>query len=994
MQWWPLAAFLSPFLVLVSCERADELIFAKDDFEIHPDFNFELVAGEPQVLDPVAMEIDEKGNFYVVEMPGYPLDVTGSGRIKMLKDQDSDGFFESSVLFAEGLVLPNGIMRWKKGVIVTDAPDVLYLEDTDGDDRADVREVLLTGFSRSNPQHNMNTPKYGLDNWIYLGHEGAFITKTFEKEFGDMGTEIFFPNLTQSERLPKNANNRSVRFKVDGHLEMLSARTQFGYTFDDFGARFTTNNHRHLYHEVIASKYLANKQIDILESPLQYLPSTGPGDGIYPITENPEHQLLTDVGVMTSACAITMYQGGQFPGVFNRVCFTAEPVHNLVHADVISDRGATYSSRPLRAQNEFFRSKDSWFRPVNFYIGPLGSLYVIDYHRQFIEHPEWMAKEVVESGQLYQGNDKGRIYRISSANFQKKLSDIRWGDMTTTEWIQSLASPNIWWRRNAQRLLLDMPGHEIEPSLVSFAGSTSSPIGLVHAMWTLQGLDGCPDDLLEKALHHQVAGVRLTGLRIISEQDTLHQTWVSRVALLADDPDAKVRFEVLSLLSSSPSKKSFDAQQKILSRDLSDPWVQMMVLISLGERRVAVIDDVLQAKENPATLSFIKTASQTVAKSSDKTDIKHILGLVKHLRSSRPEYAAALLSGLTAGLDKPRLDLDYEPYRTDLYRTFSRSTDPDIRSKALDLLGMLGLPKNQDLALVEEARKALTQPGGDPDFKLDALSFLALHGSEDYHDIFASYLSPRVPLILQKRAIQALGASSWENFKFSDFVRSHWHAWTGGLRQEALDLLISSEAGTRFVLDALENGIIAKSAIRWSHEFRLLNHRQGDIRSRARSLLVPDPEDELQLIAAHREVLNSPGDRHRGKDVFSVHCSRCHQINEADGVHFGPDLGAIRNRTKASLLQDILLPNHAIADGYATASISMTDGTQHLGIIADESNQFIQLRDATGQLSRIDRQGIETIKTLKQSAMPTGLHDVITKSQLADLLAYLKRPYH
>ena len=148
-------------------------------FEIEEGFDLDLVAAEPLLSDPVDMEIDEFGRVYIVEMHGYPLDVGGSGIIRQLKDIDKDGRFDQSSVFADGLILPTGIMRWKNGFVITDAPDILYLEDTDNDDKADIKEVILTGFALSNPQHNVNNPIYGIDNWIYLSKFRIVLYKYF-----------------------------------------------------------------------------------------------------------------------------------------------------------------------------------------------------------------------------------------------------------------------------------------------------------------------------------------------------------------------------------------------------------------------------------------------------------------------------------------------------------------------------------------------------------------------------------------------------------------------------------------------------------------------------------------------------------------------------------------------------------------------------------------------------------------------------------------------
>src|SRR5690606_125583 len=165
---------------------------ALETFQLEPGFKIELLAAEPLLSDPVDMEIDEYGRLYVVEMHGYPLDKSGTGKIRLLSDTDGDGKMDKSVVFADQLVLPNVILRWKKGVLVSDAPHILYFEDTGGDGKADLIDTVLTGFSLSNPHINVNNPVYGLDNWIHLAHRGAITTRNYMEDFGDEGTEVYF----------------------------------------------------------------------------------------------------------------------------------------------------------------------------------------------------------------------------------------------------------------------------------------------------------------------------------------------------------------------------------------------------------------------------------------------------------------------------------------------------------------------------------------------------------------------------------------------------------------------------------------------------------------------------------------------------------------------------------------------------------------------------------------------------------------------------------
>ena len=182
-------------------------------FELPPGLRIELVAAEPDVVDPVAITFDEQGRMYVVEMLDYPLDLRPLGQIKRLEDLDGDGYYEKSSIFADELNFPNGVMRWRDGVLVTSAPDILYLEDTDGDGRADVRRVVLTGFAATNPQLRVNGLRYGVDNWIYANYPRVIRPRKYAKEFGHPGDALRFPDHPDAPPLDIRAED--VRFRPD-----------------------------------------------------------------------------------------------------------------------------------------------------------------------------------------------------------------------------------------------------------------------------------------------------------------------------------------------------------------------------------------------------------------------------------------------------------------------------------------------------------------------------------------------------------------------------------------------------------------------------------------------------------------------------------------------------------------------------------------------------------------------------------------------------------
>src|SRR5689334_1120698 len=207
-------AFLTVIVLFGGCSKSGPPYRPKDalkTLKIEPGFRIEQYVTEPDIRSPVAMEFDEDGRLFVVEDPGYPLNIEGKvGRITLLEDTDGDGRPDRRTIFADKLTMPTGIMRWKKGVLVTDAPDVLYFEDTNGDGKADIRRVVLTGFAFSNPQHTVNNPVYGLDNWIYLAHEGPATAVIFTDKFGDRGGDVHYPDRPDGPTL--KPARRMVRF--------------------------------------------------------------------------------------------------------------------------------------------------------------------------------------------------------------------------------------------------------------------------------------------------------------------------------------------------------------------------------------------------------------------------------------------------------------------------------------------------------------------------------------------------------------------------------------------------------------------------------------------------------------------------------------------------------------------------------------------------------------------------------------------------------------
>ncbi len=986
--------------ITTGCQHPDSKMAASaqkalSTFEIDSGFQIELVASEPLVADPVAMEIDEDGRMYVVEMHGYPLDKSGTGKVKLLTDTNGDGRMDESTVFADNLMLPTGIMRWKKGVLVTDPPDVLYLEDTDGDGKADIKNTILTGFAVSNPQHNLNTPLLGIDNWIYLAHEPSVTTQFYEEAFGDKGSEIFYPGVPDSPHLPENSGGRNVRFRPGTHqLEMLSSKSQFGQTFDDWGHHLLLTNSNHVYQEVIATRYLERNPDLLVSNATQSLSDHGNAPKVFPITKNPEHQLLTNVGIITSACGLTMYQGGAFPTGFENVTFVAEPVSNLVHADRLGDKGTTFTASRLYPEKEFLASTDAWFRPVNMYIGPDGALYVLDYYRQIIEHPEWMAEEVVQSGALYNGTDQGRIYRITPkgtkpANWNKKPLP---GGFTTEELIKALAHDNIWWRRHAQRLLIAQNEEKAVPLLKKMAQNTKAPFGRLHALWTLEGLGKLSPKLIMQALQDTVPGIRENAIRLAE----LHLNEVPELteALLAlqEDNDPKVRFQLLCTLGFIDTPPAAEARQNLLFENLQDEWMQIAALSATSSRGDVLLEAVLARyqEDNAAYASLAERLSAMVAAGIESYTIQRLIKKATATGAANSAWQAPVLEGLAKGITSNASSAVGPEQQNQLIHAYFNHHSISVRQATLDVLKAAGLSEGSDTeAAMQQAQQVAGNRNLTAERRAEAIAFLALGNLETYDSFFKEMIVPAEPMPVQKAALYALSAKPGTTV--SRYVLEKWPVLTPELRNAAINTFMGKPERITLLLDAIEEGSVQQTSIGWGRSVGLMTVKNDTLSTRARAMFGKKDDQSQEVILQYQAALNLEANQQKGQLVFEKNCAICHQMEGAAGTPFGPDLATIKNRRPASIMADILAPNLSIADGYDLWTVTLNNGELLQGVIGSETSTALTLRNPAGQETTIARKDIASLQALDVSAMPMGLENQISQQEMADLLAYIQQ---
>ncbi|WP_339925721.1 PVC-type heme-binding CxxCH protein [uncultured Cyclobacterium sp.] len=960
-------------------------------FELAPGFQMELIANEPLVSDPVDMEIDEFGRLYVVEMPGYPIDKSGTGRIKLLSDSDDDGVMDKSTIFADNLVLPNGILRWKNGVLITDAPDVLYLEDTDGDGVADVREVMMTGFSLSNPHVNVNNPVYGLDNWIHLSHLGHIGTRKYEEEFGDKGTTIVFPNSQGSTELPKNANGHSVRFRPDIQVaELASTRSQFGHTYDRWGRYLLTHNQNHIYHEVIAAPYLSRNPGLIVSNASESISDHGKEAEVFQITTNPDRQLFTPVGLTTSSSGLTAYLGGAFPAPFDKAVFVAESVSNLVHVDILKEKGATFVAERLSDNKEFLASKDSWSRPVNMYVGPDGALYVLDYYRRIIEHPEWMSDEAVAAGGLSDGVGMGRIYRITPEGTGKAdwTSGLTFGDESPQEWVKHLASKNNWWRNNAQRLLVTAQSQEVFPDLEEMAINQASAEGRLHALWTLEGLKGLSTDLIINALGDPEAGVRENAIKLAEMHLSESSELIAELLKLKADPNARVRFQLLCTLGFIETPEAAQVAEELLFRDLSDEWVQIAALSASSSKTTPLLQTVLKRfdKDVPAYGSLIRRLTAMITANENEDEAEKLLQSALNLSGGKG-WEAPVLEGIAAGIKRNEKNEEaLSPYLDKIVFAFFEHQDVKLRKAALNLIQTMDFKDEVLLkASMEKAMAIATDQSIPEERRAEVLRFLPKGDVAPYAEQLKGMIATTEPIVLQIAAMQALG--NIEGTVVQEYVLTKWSSLTHEIREVALTTFMSDVDRVKLLLTSIQSGKIPTEAIGWKMRVQLMNNGDEPTRNFARELLTKDEGEEINK--NYQKALEINGDPIAGKSVYLENCALCHQFRGKSGVAFGPDLGTLHNWHPKDLMANILDPNLSIAPGFDLWEVTLSDGETIQGMIMNETSAAISLRTSPGIEKSINRQDIESIKGMNMSLMP-GLAGQLDQQKIADLMAFIR----
>jgi putative membrane-bound dehydrogenase-like protein len=934
------------------------------EFRITPGLRIELVAAEPDVESPVAMAFDEDGRLWVVEMPDYPSGPPRGqppgGRVRILEDRDGTGRYRQTSVFADRLLFANGLLRWRDGVVVTAAPQILFLRDTTGAGRADKREVLFEGFAAENPQLRVSHPVLGLDNGVYVanGLRGGTVRRA-----------------GRPDTKPVNISGMDFRFDlVHDTCEAVSGMGQFGNAFDAWGRRFVCDNRHHLRHLVLEDRYIKRNPYlavpAVVEDPSEL--TEGPlssGGRVYPLSSNWTTSNL-HAGRFTSACGVLLYRGERLPDECRRSAFTCEPAGNLLHQEVLRPQGASFRSRPARDGVEFLASPDDWFRPVSLAEGPDGALYVVDMYRAVIEHPEFMPPELKNRPDLVLGRDRGRIWRILPADAPPRPVKPRLGKAPTEELVRLLEHPGGWWRSTAQRLLLERQDRAAVGPLKKLCASSEEPLARVHAAWLLDGLGALGAEQVQGLLNHPHPRVREHAVRLAERWLAQSPAVQDRVRGLASDLDPQVRFQVALSLGEWDDPRVVEPLAAVARAGAEDPWTRLAVATAVPRRAGALIAALCGSQEGqatPARLVLLRELATLVGGRGDAGEVAGLLDTLQHLPGPDPSRRQmAGLIGLADGMGRRGKQLS----------AFFAAL-PDSRKGAGDVAARL----------LRRAAELATDSKRDVADRLTAVGLLA-HAPWDTARPVLEGLLDDASQEVRLAAVRALAAQP--RAEVAGLLLKGWRGYTPAVRREVSEAVLRQPDRILVLLQEVEAGRIKPADLDPQRSRQLMGHPRADVRERARKLLEHSlPADRKQVLERYRAALKLKGDPQHGREVFRKNCATCHRVAGV-GVDVGPDVSDTRTKTPEQILLDVLDPNAAIDNNYLSYTITTKGGKVLTGLIAAETGSSVTLRRAEGQQDVVLRQDVEEIQSSGASLMPEGLEKSLSLQDVADLIGFLK----
>jgi putative membrane-bound dehydrogenase-like protein len=938
-------------------------------FQTRPGFRIELVAAEPLVQSPVAIDFDENGRLFVVEFPEYNQNFnksfTGHGCVKMLEDTKGNGTYDKSTVYVDHLDCPVAVACYDGGIFVGAVPNIWYFKDSRGDGKVDVRRKVYTGFFRDDSgEAMMNSFHWGLDNRFHLS------------------TSMSGGQVRRAE--DANASSVSVRgmgFLFDprtGRFDVSSGGGQHGMTLDDWGRTCVCANSNPIDLVMYDRKYIArNPYLQPPPAAINIAPE-GQYTKLYRISPvEPWRRLRTRLrtqglvpgpteggqpsGFFTGATGVTVYRGDAWPAEYRGNVFVGEVSGNLVYRARLEPDGVGLKAVRADKDVEFLASTDNWFRPVQFYNGPDGCLYVIDMYREVIETIYSMPPDILKHLDVSSGIDKGRIYRIVPENFQIRKPP-RLGKAGIIELVALLESPDGWHRDTASRLLYQRQERQADLALRHLARISRSPLGRAHAFHALDGLNALDSETLLRALSDADARVREQALRL-AEHKPFDSAINGRVLEMAADPDLRVRYQLAFSLGEFTGRDIMHALLRLIRSDGQDSWFRLAILSSANDHQASLFHVLLMDKSLRATRHghglLVELAAEIGARNSRFETDSVLMDLHQEKEQKLQQELALALVKKQAASDRERA----------------------VQENAW----LAKLLEN----LLSDARATAANAKRNEKARLAAVRNLGLASLAQTRDLYRELLQANQQPTVVAAVLEVLG--HYDQAEIAGLVLDAWPGLSPSLRKSAAETLLSRPGWVAAFLDAVQHKKVALVDVDPARVQLLSAYPDPSIRARAQKLFAGTGlARRQQVIDEYQKALRLKGDPIRGKTLFKDTCAACHRLDGV-GTAVGADLNTVYEWPPEKILLNVLDPNREVQPKFLAYVLTTKAGRVLTGMIAGETANGITIRRIDQTSETVPRAEIDEMRSTGQSFMPEGLEKQLDHQAMADLLAYLSR---
>jgi putative membrane-bound dehydrogenase-like protein len=973
---------------------------------IPPGFHVDVIAGEPDVHQPIALAIDGKGRLWVVEAVSYPWrqkEGEGKDDIVVFEDRDGDGTFETRTVFAEHLNLVSGIEIGFGGVFVGAAPYLEFIPDKNDDLRPDgPPEVLLDGFGYEDTHETLNAFNWGPDGWLY-GCHGVFTHSRVGK-----------PGTPDDQRIPMNA--AIWRYQPQRHeFEIFAEGTSnpWGVDFDDHGDSFCTACViPHLYHIIQGGRYI--RQAGEHFEPYGYTEIDTIADHRHWAGSGPYAAIGRSgkVGGGHAHCGALIYLGDQFPDSFRNTIIMGNIHGNRVNNDRFEAKGSGFVGHH---GPDFILGNDKWFRPINERTGPDGSVYFID----------WYDKHACHStpGELWDRTN-GRIYRIRYGDLKPRKGDLTLstfkrvdatndGPVRVThpteperQLVQLQLEKNDWWcrqarielqawaarngPRDADELMRRFP--EVERSLRGILANYADPTRRLRAMWTLHAIQKFTEDdaiLLFDDLDPHVRG---WGVQLACEKKSAGPELLARMAKAAATDDSPiVRRFLASAAQRLPLADRWPIVEALIrhERDADDVnlphlyWYALEPLVPADPPRALTL--ALDPKRCP-----IESLRRFIVRRAAATAATHVT-LVKALAQTKdPGELRWMLDEAHTALKEQRglatpagWPAVYEKLRT----------NPDLRREALEVAIDFG-----DASALPELRAVVIVKGGRGDAAWRKRALDAIVRAKD----------PQAPMLLMQMlddpelrgpSLRALAGFADDGTPYAILatMKATKRPFTPDERRDALTTLSARASWAKPLLAALGQDEVPRADFAATVLRRLRDLRDPEVDALVAKhfgVSRESPDDKRQRIAALKQALSpdvlSGADHENGRAIFSSICMKCHTLF-GTGRAIAPDLTGANRADLDYLLSNVVDPNAVIGKEYQVTNVWLKNGNVVSGIASKENDSALTLI-AENETVVVAKSDVESRKLSAVSLMPEGQLDPLSPEDVRDLFAYLQSP--